>query len=104
MWFCRLNTGERFSCSQVVRIILSPRFFPVSEEYVTAHYLPCWYAVVKEYTPETVFLDTDVGLAGELRRLGWEWFFVKDHVKSLSARNRARRWSRMIGLIFQICV
>src|SRR5215468_3526906 len=53
------------------------------EEYVTTHHLPNWYAVAKDYTPETVFLDTDADLASELRRLGWEKFFVKDHVKSL---------------------
>jgi ATP-grasp domain, R2K clade family 3 len=53
------------------------------EEYVTTHHLPNWYAVAKDYTPETVFLDTDADLTSELRRLGWEKFFIKDHVKSL---------------------
>jgi len=53
------------------------------EEYVATHYLPNWYAVVKDYTPETIFLDTDADLVSELKRLGWGRFFVKDHVKSL---------------------
>jgi ATP-grasp domain, R2K clade family 3 len=53
------------------------------EEYVATHYLPNWYAIVKDYTPETVFLGANADLAPELRRLGWEKFFVKDHVKSL---------------------
>ena len=53
------------------------------KKYVTTHHLPNWYAVAKDYTPETVFLDTDADLTSELRRLGWEKFFVKDHVKSL---------------------
>ena len=53
------------------------------EEYVTTHHLPNWYAVAKDHTPETVFLDTDADLTSELRRLGWEKFFIKDHVKSL---------------------
>jgi len=53
------------------------------EEYVSTHYLPNWYAVAKDYTPETIFLDADADLVSELRRLGWEKFFVKDHVKSL---------------------
>jgi len=52
-------------------------------EYVMTHHLPNWYAVAKDYTPETVFLDTGADLASELRRLGWEKFFIKDHVKSL---------------------
>jgi hypothetical protein len=53
------------------------------EEYVSTHYLPNWYAVAKDYTPETIFLDADADLVSELRRPGWEKFFVKDHVKSL---------------------
>jgi hypothetical protein len=57
--------------------------FTSAGEYVATHYLPNWYGVVKDYTPETVFFDTDADLAPELGRLGWEKFFVKDHVKSL---------------------
>ncbi|MCI0391564.1 MAG: ATP-grasp domain-containing protein [Acidobacteria bacterium] len=57
--------------------------FTSPEQYVVTHYLPNWYAVVKDYTPETVFLDTGADLVSELRRLGWGRFFVKDHVKSL---------------------
>jgi ATP-grasp domain-containing protein len=57
--------------------------FTAPEQYVTTHYLPNWYAVAKDYTPETVFLDTDADLVSELRRLGWGRFFIKDHVKSL---------------------
>lgn len=57
--------------------------FTSPQEYVTTHYLPNWYAAVKDYTPETVFLDADADLVSELRRLGWQRFFVKDHVKSL---------------------
>src|SRR6266511_979651 len=57
--------------------------FTSPEQYVATHHLPNWYAVVKDYTPETVFLDTAADLVSELRRLEWERFFVKDHVKSL---------------------
>jgi hypothetical protein len=53
------------------------------EDYLATHHLPNWYPIVKNYTPETAFLDTGADLASELRRLGWEKFFVKDHVKSL---------------------
>jgi hypothetical protein len=57
--------------------------FTSPEQYIATHYLPNWYAFVKDYTPETVFLDTGADLVSELRRLGWGRFFVKDHVKSL---------------------
>jgi ATP-grasp domain-containing protein len=57
--------------------------FTSPEQYVAAHHLPNWYAAVSGYTPETVFLDTEADLVSELRRLGWERFFVKDHSKSL---------------------
>jgi hypothetical protein len=53
------------------------------DDYLATHHLPNWYPIVKDYTPETAFLDTGADLASELRRLGWEKFFVKDHVKSL---------------------
>jgi hypothetical protein len=57
--------------------------FTSPEQYVATHHLPNWYPIVKDYTPETVFLDTDADLVSELQRLGWERFFIKDHVKSL---------------------
>lgn len=53
------------------------------EDYLATHHLPNWYPIVKDYTPETIFLDTSADLASELRLLGWEKFFIKDHVKSL---------------------
>ncbi len=57
--------------------------FTSPDQYAATHHLPNWYDVVKDYTPETVFLDTDADLVSELRRLGWGRFFVKDQVKSL---------------------
>ncbi|HEX5084021.1 MAG TPA: ATP-grasp domain-containing protein [Blastocatellia bacterium] len=53
------------------------------DDYLATHHLPHWYPIVIDYTPETAFLDTGADLASELRRLGWEKFFVKDYVKSL---------------------
>jgi ATP-grasp domain, R2K clade family 3 len=53
------------------------------KDYLATHLLPRWYPIVRDYTPETVFLDTDADLASELQRLGWGRFFIKDHVKSL---------------------
>jgi hypothetical protein len=57
--------------------------FTSTDQYIATHYLPNWYPMVKDYTPETIFLGTDVDLVCELRRLGWGQVFVKDFVKSL---------------------
>ncbi len=57
--------------------------FTSPEQYVATHHLPNWYPIIKDYTPETVFFDTDADLVSELRRLGWGKFFIKDYVKSL---------------------
>jgi hypothetical protein len=46
--------------------------FTSPEQYVATHHLPNWYPIVKDYTPETVFLDTDADLVSELQRLGWD--------------------------------
>jgi hypothetical protein len=52
-------------------------------EYRRTHYLPEWYPLLRDLTPETVFLPTDADLERELHRLGWGEFFIKDYVKSL---------------------
>jgi hypothetical protein len=51
--------------------------------YLTAHHLPNWYPLVREFTPETRVLPSGADLERELRSLGWAAFFVKDYVKSL---------------------
>jgi hypothetical protein len=51
--------------------------------YRHAHYLPEWYPLLRDLTPETVVLPADADLAAELDRLGWGEFFIKDYVKSL---------------------
>ena len=57
------------------------------EQYVATHYLPNWYPLLADLTPETVVLDPDAAdLVPALERLkeqGWPRFFVKDYVKSL---------------------
>ena len=52
-------------------------------EYLSTHYLPSWYPLVADLTPETKFYSVDDDLETELRALGWERFFIKDYVKSL---------------------
>jgi len=53
------------------------------DQYIATHWLPNWYPVVQDDTPETVFLDVGDNLVSALRTLGWGRFFVKDYVKSL---------------------
>jgi hypothetical protein len=53
------------------------------EEYLASHHLPNWYPLISDLTPETHFFDVDENLESELYQLGWNRFFIKDHVKSL---------------------
>jgi hypothetical protein len=53
------------------------------EEYLASHYLPNWYPLLADLTPETRVFSADADLAAELRVLGWGAYFLKDYVKSL---------------------
>lgn len=53
------------------------------EKYLLCHYLPNWYPLISEFTPETRVFPANADLANELRALGWQKFFIKDFVKSL---------------------
>jgi hypothetical protein len=57
--------------------------FTSAEEYLATHYLPNWYPVIRDLTPETHFFSIDDDLEAALKGLGWERFFIKDYVKSL---------------------
>jgi hypothetical protein len=54
-----------------------------TQTYLSAHHLPNWYPRILEFTPETIIVPADADLVGELRRLDWPAFFIKDYVKSL---------------------
>lgn len=51
--------------------------------YLSCHHLPNWYPLLQDLTAQTVLLPLDADLKHELERLGWDAFFLKDHVKSL---------------------
>ena len=53
------------------------------ETYLSTHYLPNWYGLIEDLTPETRFFSIEDDLEQELRSLGWDGFFIKDYVKSL---------------------
>jgi hypothetical protein len=52
--------------------------------YQSCHYLPEWYSLCKNHTPETIIISKtdDVGTA--LSKVNWKSYFVKDYVKSLT--------------------
>nr|WP_242039612.1 ATP-grasp domain-containing protein [Anabaena sphaerica] len=52
-------------------------------KYLATHYLPNWYPLITDLTPETKFYAVNDDLESELNRLGWNKFFIKDYVKSL---------------------
>ena len=54
-----------------------------SDRYLSTHYLPNWYPLISDLTPETVVLPLDSNWEEQLSQLGWPRFFVKDYVKSL---------------------
>lgn len=56
--------------------------------YFKAHYLPNWYEDLKDLTPETVFVpNTKISsLINLAKETGWDKFFVKDFVKSLTTK------------------
>jgi len=70
---------------QLVTLITSNRATPFisPEMYLECHYLPNWYPLISEFTPETKVLPLNSDFVGELKALGWQQFFIKDYVKSL---------------------
>lgn len=53
-------------------------------QYRKCHHLPEWYADCQDLTPKTVFLTKDEDYSTALARTGWDAYFVKDYVKSLT--------------------
>jgi hypothetical protein len=53
------------------------------ETYLSCHYLPNWYPLISEFTPETRIFPIHSDIIKELKVLDWERFFIKDYVKSL---------------------
>ena len=68
--------------------------FTSPAQYRNCHHLPEWYPLCADLTPETIVLPRDADVAGAIpsdadiaRALagkGWEGYFVKDYVKSLT--------------------
>lgn len=57
--------------------------FTSHQEYLHTHYLPNWYPLIREFTPETKIYDTEEEIEIKLEKLNWQSYFIKDYVKSL---------------------
>ena len=57
--------------------------FTSSTEYLATHYLPNWYPLIADLTPETKIFSTTDNLELQLQQLNWSQYFIKDYVKSL---------------------
>lgn len=55
-----------------------------AEHYRKCHYLPEWYAQCQDLTPQTIFLSKEDDFSSALSKTGWNAYFVKDFVKSLT--------------------
>ncbi len=54
------------------------------EHYQLCHYLPGWYELCRDLTIPTVFASEHSDFPALLKPLGWQKYFVKDFVKSLT--------------------
>jgi hypothetical protein len=76
------------------------------DQYRACHYLPEWYSLFHEYTPETVFASRDADFVSILASHVWPAYFVKDYVKSLTTKrgsiaSSANEVSEIVSLIEQ---
>lgn len=70
---------------QLVELIASGNGQPFTSEaaYLATHHIPNWAPRLGNLTAETIVLPNGSDFESELRKLGWDAFFVKDYVKSL---------------------
>jgi ATP-grasp domain, R2K clade family 3 len=55
-------------------------------DYLRCHHLPGWYQQCINFTADTYFFEADEKLETKVQELGWNRYFVKDFVKSNTAR------------------
>ena len=53
-------------------------------QYRLCHYLPEWYPLCKDLTPETIYVEKGADYAAAVADHQWPAFFIKDYVKSLT--------------------
>lgn len=52
------------------------------DSYISSHHLPEWFESCRQFTPATVFSESEEDLEDVIVNLEWNAFFVKDFVKS----------------------
>lgn len=57
-----------------------------ADAYRECHYLPGWYSLCVDWTPETIFADKDADFLKLVQGKQWPAYFVKDYVKSLTTQ------------------
>lgn len=57
-----------------------------SAQYRCCHYLPVWYELCADVTPETVVTQRDADFVAAVAGKHWPAYFVKDYVKSLTTQ------------------
>jgi hypothetical protein len=73
-------------------------------EYRFCHYLPEWYQLCKDLTPETIVVNQGADYVAAVSACQWPAYFVKDYVKSLttnrgSIANSAEEITEVVSLI-----
>jgi hypothetical protein len=76
-------TTDEYSLLVDAVVAVGAEMWISTDEYRSNHYLPNWYSLISDLTPETHFFTIDDDLEGGLNELGWNKFFIKDYVKSL---------------------
>lgn len=71
--------------TKMEKILVGHNLTPLTsvEQYLQAHYLPNWYPLLTDLTPETKIFQPDENLPYLINQLGWNKYFIKDYVKSL---------------------
>lgn len=57
-----------------------------ADAYRECHYLPGWYSLCVDWTPETIFADKGADFVKLVQGKQWPAYFVKDYVKSLTTQ------------------
>ncbi|MES2041857.1 MAG: ATP-grasp domain-containing protein [Pseudomonadota bacterium] len=97
-------TPERYAVLEQAVTAKNARLLTSVSQYRQCHYLPEWYSACQDVTPNTIFLSRDGDFETALANTGWQAYFVKDYVKSLttsrgSIAKNAEEVREIVGLI-----
>ena len=64
-----------------------------AQQYINCHYLPLWYPLCQNITPNTIFPKDREDISPMLALNNWSGYFVKDYVKSLTTQRGSIAYS-----------